>query len=204
MSSLVGDTPNGWTEAPLAEVCDVLAGPSGSMIRTAETDGVSITVVAPKNLHHGRVTDGTDTLVTRDASKRLDRYRLAVGDLVLVRTGDLGKQALIDADNDGWVVGTACFRLRPGPKIDPRYLFHYLGHPAVRDWIERHASMATVPTLTLTTLRTLPVLIAPPAAQGAIGGIMAALDEKAALHREIVQVTEELRDTLLPLLLSNH
>jgi restriction endonuclease S subunit len=46
------------------------------------------------------------------------------------------------------------------------------------------------------------VLIPPPATQEVIGAIMGALDEKMALHREIVAVTEQLRDSLLPLLLA--
>jgi restriction endonuclease S subunit len=113
----------------------------------------------------------------------------------------VGKQALATLDYDGWVAGTAFFRLRPGPTVDSRYLQQYLGHPVVRDWISRHASTAVL-TLTLSSLRILPVLIPPHAAQMAIGNIMSALDDKAAVHREIVDVTEQLRDTMLPLLLT--
>ena len=203
MSSLVGSIREGWNEVPLGDVCDVVAGPSNSMIRPVETEGVPINVVAPKHLQHGSLTGSTAIFVAPDAAKRLERYRLATGDLILVRTGDLGKQAIAHAEHDGWVVGTACFRLRPEPGLDPRYLLHYLGHSAVRGWIARHASTATVPTLTLSTLRTLPVLIPPAETQTTIGDVLSALDHKAALHREIVEVTEELRDTLLPLLLTN-
>jgi restriction endonuclease S subunit len=60
-----------------------------------------------------------------------------------------------------------------------------------------------VPTLTLSTLRTLPVLVPPRAVQATIGDIMSALEDKVALHREIVEVTEQLRDSLLPLLLTD-
>ncbi len=124
--------------------------------------------------------------------------------VTFLRTGDLSKQALAGPEHDGWVVGTGCFRLHPGPEVDSRYLLHYLRHPRVRDWIARHASTATVPTLTLSTLRTLPVVVPPPTAQAAIGAIMGTLDEKLALHREIVAVTEQLQDCLLPLLLAKY
>ncbi|MGH3517546.1 MAG: restriction endonuclease subunit S [Micromonosporaceae bacterium] len=202
MSSLIGPAPEDWQEMPLADVCEVVAGPSNSMIRRVDVGGVPIDVVAPKHLQHGQV-QGSDTIrVTTDASARLDRYRLVSGDLICVRTGDLAKHALAGPEHDGWVAGTACFRVRPGPAVDPRYLLHYLGHPAVRDWITRHASAATVPSLTLSMLRTLPVLIPPRTQQVAIGAIMGALDDKMALHREIVAVTEQLRDSLMPLLLA--
>jgi type I restriction enzyme S subunit len=203
VSSLIGPVPDGWQEMPLADVCQVVAGPSNSMIRPVDTDGVPVEVVAPKHLLYGRIAGGGTVLLTAEASTRLDRYRLVPGDLICVRTGDLGKQALAGPEHQGWVTGTACFRLRPEPTVDSRYLLHYLRHPAVRDWIARHASTATVPTLTLSTLRTLPVLVPPPAVQATIGDIMSVLDDKVALHREIVEVTEQLRDSLLPLLLAN-
>ncbi|MBB5111957.1 hypothetical protein FHU28_001796 [Micromonospora echinospora] len=203
MSSLIGPMPDGWQEIPLAELCQVVAGPSNSMIRSVDTDGVPIEVVAPKHLLHGRIAGGSTVLVTPEASARLNRYRLVPGDLICVRTGDLGKQALAGPEHEGWVAGTACFRLHPDPTVDSRYLLNYLRHPAVRDWIARHASTATVPTLTLSTLRTLPVLVPPPAVQATIGDIMSALEDKVALHREIVEVTQQLRDSLLPLLLTD-
>ncbi|GIJ29000.1 hypothetical protein Vqi01_41620 [Micromonospora qiuiae] len=203
MNTLIGPLPDGWQEVPLESVCSVMAGPSSSMIRPVETGGVPIDVVAPKHLQYGRIAGSSTISVTADAAARLDRYRLVAGDLISVRTGDLGKQALATLDQVGWITGTACFRLRPIPTVDPRYLQYYLGHPAVRDWISRHASTATVPTLTVSTLRTLPVLIPPLATQVTIGDIMVALDDKAAIHREIVDVTEQLRDALLPLLLTN-
>lgn len=201
MNALTGPTPDIWHEVPLATVCDIVAGPSSSMIQPVQTGGVPVNVVAPKHLQDRRIVNSSTTLVKANASPRLDRYRLAPGDLVSVRTGDLGKQALADQEHEGWVVGTACFRLRPEPTVNSRYLLHYLGHPAVRDWLARHASNSTVPTLTLSTLRALPVLVPPPATQAAFGDIMGVLDDKIAIHREIVEATEQLRDSLLPLLL---
>ena len=65
------------------------------------------------------------------------------------------------------------------------------------------APNSTVPTLTVSTLGTLPVLVPPPATQAAIGDVMGALDDKVAVHRAIVHATEELRAPLLPLLLAN-
>jgi type I restriction enzyme, S subunit len=201
VSPLIGPLPDDWQEVPLADVCETVAGPSNSMLRPVKTGGVPIDVVAPKHLQHGRIAGSGRVMVTVEASARLERYRLVAGDLICVRTGDLGKQALAGPAHDGWVIGTACFRLRPVTTIDPRYLLHYLGHPAIRDWIARHASTATVPNLTLSTLRTLPVVVPPRVTQATIGDIMSALDDKVALHREIVENTEELRDSLLPLLL---
>ena len=55
MSVLIGPLPDGWQEVPLGDVCQVVAGPSSSMIRPVETGGVPIEVAAPKHLQHGRI-----------------------------------------------------------------------------------------------------------------------------------------------------
>jgi type I restriction enzyme S subunit len=64
-------------------------------------------------------------------------------------------------------------------------------------------STATVPTLTLSTLRRCRYWSRRAPRRRPSATSKGALDDKVALHREIVQVTEELRDSLLPLLLTN-
>jgi type I restriction enzyme, S subunit len=202
VESLVGSVPDGWLEVPLAKICDVVAGPSTSAFKAGKTNLRSVQVVTPKDLKHGRVMQGIETMIDSAAADRLARYRLSADDIVSVRTGDLGRHAIVEDDGEGWVVGTGCFRLRPQAAVDSRYLLYYLGHPAVRDWILRRASTATVPSLTTSALRTLPVVVPPHGMQTRVGKIMSAIDEKIAIHERIVHATQQLREVVLPLLLT--
>jgi type I restriction enzyme, S subunit len=204
MKSLIGSVPDDWQEVQLGKICEVVTGPSSIAFKAGKTKQLPIEVVTPKDLKHGRIASSTTRMIASVAVDRLDRYQLSTGDIVSVRTGDLGRQGLVEREHEGWTVGTACFRLRPHPPVISGYLLHYLGHPAVRDWILRRASTATVPSLTTSVMLSLPVVVPPPATQTRISELMSALDEKLVIHEQIVRTTEELRDTLLPLLLTQN
>lgn len=202
METLTGPVPDHWQELPLAEVCEVVAGPSTTAFKAGKADQVPIEIVTPKDIKNGRIASSTTTMVGSDVIGRLARYRLSAGDIVSVRTGDLGRQALVEEEHEGWAVGTGCLRLRPHAPVTARYLVYYLGHPAVQDWIMRRASTATVPSLTTTTMLSLPVVVPPTATQTSISELMSDLDAKLAIHEQIVRTTQQLRATLLPLLLT--
>lgn len=160
-----------------------------------------VPVVKPRNVGDGRLTgepDGT----TEEVAAALSPYRLAAGDVVFVRTGNLGRHALAASEHEKWLFGTGLIRMRPRG-VDPRYLNHYLSHPLVQDWFRRNATgMSAIPSISGRTLRTLPVALPPVETQVMIGEVLGALDEKIALYEQVGKVTAELRDVLLLRLLS--
>jgi restriction endonuclease S subunit len=202
METLIGEVPDEWKQIPLGEVCDVLAGPSGAAYRGAVGLFPGVHMVTPKDIKDGRiVTDGVMS-VEPAAAEKLSRYRLAPGDVLCERTGELGRHALVNKQHADWLFGTACLRLRPHQSISGRYLNHYLSHPAVRDWISRNAVGSAIPSLNTRTLSALPLVVPPRTAQAAIGDILGVLDEKIAIHDQISRTSAALRDSLLPLLVT--
>lgn len=140
--------------------------------------------------------------VGEKTATNLFRYRLVGGDIVCVRTGGLGRHALVTSEQEGWLFGTGIIRVRPGDRIDPHYLNHYLRHPMVQDWFRRNAAGSAIPSISGRVLGTLPIALPPMETQMAIGDILRALDEKIAVYDQISRTTAELRDTLLPRLFS--
>lgn len=65
-----------------------------------------------------------------------------------------------------------------------------------------HSSGTAIPSINTKTLGSLPVALPSLTIQRAIGRTLDALNQKIAAHELICQATAELRDTLLPLLLS--
>ena len=196
VNALIGSTPELWQERPLGEFCELTAGTS-----IAEDSLGTIPVVKPKNLVAGRVSGPTDCTTSDEAARRV-RYRIRGGDLLTARTGSTGRVSLATAEQDGWLFGTGIIRIRPDDRVDPSYLSLYLSHPAVRDWFTTHSSGTAIPSINTKTLGSLPVTLPALTIQQAIGQTLDALNQKIAAHELICQVTAELRDTLLPLLLS--
>jgi restriction endonuclease S subunit len=203
--SLIGVVPDDWRQARLGDVCDdILTGPSGKRVRTEPRTPGSIPVVTPQSLRNNRIAEESHSAISSAQAISLSRYQVRPMDVVVVRTGALGRQGLVSNDQDGWLLGTGCLRLRTGPALDPRYLVYYLGHPSVRDWIIRNGVGSTIPTLTSKTLGSMMVVLPPRPTQVAIAETLSAFDEKITVHEQIAATTAALRDAIAPLLFAGN
>ncbi|MFB9474540.1 N-6 DNA methylase [Nonomuraea salmonea] len=192
----VQELPPGWQEVRLADISELTAGPSAR----ASDDG-SVGVVRPRNLVGGRITGSFDRIDEGTAGK-LETHRLAEGDILCTRTGVVGRHALVTSAHKGWMCGTGLIRIRPRQGIDPKYLSDYLNSPSVLDWLTRHSAGSVLPSINTRVLGTLPVVLPPAEAQGEIGRVLQALDDKITTHEQIARATAALRDSLYPLLTS--
>jgi len=114
------------------------------------------------------------------------------GDIVYSRRGDVERRALIRDPEAGWLCGTGSLRVRFGSHgVSPTYASYYLGHPAVRAWIVRHAVGATMANLNTGILSALPFVIPPLHEQRAIASILGALDDKIDLNRRMNATLDE-------------
>ncbi|MER5976731.1 restriction endonuclease subunit S [Streptomyces sp. NPDC001857] len=163
-------------------------------------DGVPL--VLPRNLVQQRITRperGMDPARARS----LERYRLDEGDLLLTRTGTVGRCALVTGEQHQWLY-TQLVRLRLAtPDLSlAAYLTGYLSAGAAQQWMQRRSAGATVPSISLRDLSDLPVLLPPPTERQAIGETLAALDEKVRAHTEIARTASEYRALLADLLMT--
>jgi restriction endonuclease S subunit len=189
-------TRAGWEEVRLAEICALVPGaPTHD-----EPDG-PVPVLKPRNLIGGRLAGPTDRISAEEAVQR-HRYQVRADDILCARTGSIGKVGLAAIEQEGWIFGTGLICMRPSEQVDPEYLSFYFTHPAVADWIVRHARGTAIPSIGSRVLGTLPVSLPPLSTQQAIGHAVKALNDKIEAHRQICDTTAELRDALLPLLFS--
>lgn len=199
MDSLIGVVPDLWTEHRLDSVCEILSGTHVDLVNLGSAE---VPVVTPNELSNNRIADDCAMGASREAADRLSRYSLERGDIVCSRRGDLGRRGLAGANQRGWLIGSACIRLRAREMISASYLVYYLGHSAVRRWIAGNTGGAVLPSLSAVMLGSLPVVAPPVAVQASIADTLGALDDKIVVHEQISRTTAALRDALLPQLLS--
>ena len=199
---LFGLLPPGWECSTLGAACErgggnIQTGPFGSQLHASDYRPVGIPSIMPQNLGDNRViVDGIARIGDRDAS-RLQRYLVRKGDIVYSRRGDVEKRALIGPREDGWLCGTGCLRVRLGENgVDPRYVSYYLGHPAVREWIVRHAHGATMPNLNTAILSACPFVVPPIPEQRTIAHVLGTLDDKIELNRRMNATLEAMARAL--------
>lgn len=181
----------------------LIAGPSGSLVRAGDYVDAGVPVVMPKDLTGSGFSVTDIRHITDQHAARLRRFRLNLGDVVLARRGELGRCAVVREEQRGWVCGTGCFVLRPPAQLNADYFAAYLRSPEAREWLETHSTGSmTMKTISLTVLGELPVALPDLGTQQAIANAMNRLDEHEELLRDQLAFTRETRDNALKSILS--
>jgi type I restriction enzyme S subunit len=197
-----GDIPDHWEFTTLGEICrrgggNIQTGPFGSQLHASDYMPVGVPSVMPTNIGENRIVEDGIVRVTEDDANRLAQHRLKVGDIVYSRRGDVEKRALIREGEAGWLCGTGCLKVRLGSGVvDPLFASLFLGHPAIREWIVRHAVGATMPNLNTSIMAAVPFALPPLAEQKAIAQILGTLDDKIELNRRMNATLEAMARAL--------
>ncbi|MFJ9035015.1 restriction endonuclease subunit S [Streptomyces sp. NPDC102406] len=194
--------PRDWRRAPLGDLCEVQAG--GPSVRRNDHVERGVPLVRPADLRHQRISAGSAMVhIGPDQARDMRKYRIATHDILVSRTGTVGRVALVTADESGWLYNTHLLRVRAHDPADAPYLCAFLSSRRVAEWLVRRAAGTTgMRSITLRTLLELPVALPPLDRQREIGAALKAVDEKIRAHAEIVRATAELRETLSDLLMT--
>jgi type I restriction enzyme S subunit len=199
--------PQGWERKTLELVClpgnGIQTGPFGSQLHQADYSEEGVPVVMPKDIVDFRVSTASIARIPEGMAEGLGRHRMALGDTVYGRRGDIGRRAFIGKRQEGWLCGTGSLRIRPDPQaIDPLFLFDQLGTPAVVGDITNRAKGSTMLNLSASALKPVPILVPSRPLQNLYV-------EQVGKVREMVEVLDEqsqklraARDLMLPRLMS--
>ncbi|MFD3732901.1 restriction endonuclease subunit S [Streptomyces sp. NPDC058632] len=185
-------------EIPLGSLCEVKAGPSGSLLDSLHDGPDGVPVISPPDLTDDHTVD-TRRLrrVPWDETKRLSRFSLREGDILIVRQGALGRLALVEAEHATWLYGSSCLRIRPQrERVLPEYLVSYLSYPPVQRVMLGQSTPGTVPSLNSAMLNELPVTVPPLGRQHAVVEALADVDTRIRIQRQMADRLEALRPAI--------
>ncbi|WP_206673603.1 restriction endonuclease subunit S [Pseudactinotalea terrae] len=196
-----------WRELTLADLVaeaggDIQTGPFGSQLHAADYVLDGTPSVMPQNIGDNRIDPAGIARVSRSDMERLGRYWLMAGDIVYSRRGDVERRALVRPENDGWLCGTGCLRVRIANHHvhDPAYVSYALGDPDTRAWITRHAVGATMLNLNTSILGAVPLRVPAIGEQRAIAEVLGALDDKIAANDRLNSTSHDLLEAEFRLL----
>lgn len=182
----------------LGELSEVTAGPSGSLLDNLHDGPDGVPVISPADLteHHTVDVRRVRRVPSADA-KKLARFALQEGDLLVVRQGALGRLALISAEHATWFYSSSCLRIRPRLELAlPPYLASYLSYPPVRQRLLGQALPGTVPSLNSAMLGELLVVVPPIEQQQDIIDTLADIDAQIELQRAMADRLEAVRPAI--------
>jgi type I restriction enzyme S subunit len=195
---------SGWSVTTLGELCDqgggdIQTGPFGSQLHASDYVSSGVPSVMPINIGDNFIDPADIARISLTDAERLARYLLRSGDIVYSRRGDVEKRALVRPENEGWLCGTGCLRVRlgDGSAANSAFVSYALGTSESREWIVKHAVGATMPNLNTSILRALPIAVPPTDEQKAIGEVLGALDDKIAVNARVHGASAELKAALV-------
>lgn len=115
-----------------------------------------------KNIQRGQASKGSSWL-SQDAAASLDaRWKLRTGDVLLSKSGTIGKAGVVRNGALGAVAAGGLFVLRSDPdRLDPHFLSAYLDSSECRAWLDDKARGATIRHISRRVLDEMPVPVPP-------------------------------------------
>ena len=133
--------------------------------------------------------------------QRLQSYVLQEGDIVIGRRGEIGRCAVVDLEQAGWICGTGCFFIRPLPTINSHFIANLIRSSSYREQLERASTGATMLNLSNKALGEL--LVAVPSLQnqknllGQLDVLSSETLRLESIYQQKLTALEELKKSLL-------
>lgn len=192
-----------WASKTLGEICRegggrIQTGPFGSQLHESDYSVDGIPVVMPTDIVNGRISTFRIARVSESHVDRLKRHQLSPGDIVYGRRGDIGRQALVNEGNSGWLCGTGCLKISLGNgPLSHAFLHRYLSTSSVVGWIEGQAVGATMPNLNTGILERVPVCYPEEKTiQEKIAAILSAYDDLIANNQRRIALLESMAEEI--------
>jgi type I restriction enzyme S subunit len=171
--------PRGWVATTLGNYAiDVFTGPFGSMLHQSDYVRGGVPLINPSHMKNDRIEYDPKVSVPISLAHRMSSYALAAGDIVMARRGEVGRAALVEPGQSGWLCGTGSFFLRFAREVDRNFLLLLLRTSSLRSYLAGRSVGTTMVNLNHGILRSAPLQIPPLAEQHRI---VAKVDELMAL-----------------------
>lgn len=110
-----------------------------------------------KDIQGGTISTGSSWLMPAAASNLDPKKKVRGGDVLLSKSGSIGKAGIVRNGAIGGVASSGLFILRTQPGIDANYLVAYLQSEDARTWLDERARGSAARHLSAKTLESLPI-----------------------------------------------
>lgn len=184
------EVPEGWAWARLASLIELfITGPFGSALHKSDYVVDGIPLINPKNIIDGKIIPITKMQVSPETVERLSSFKVAPNDIVIARRGNMGRCAVVQPDQEGWLCGTGSFVLRLPAVLCSDYFAACLRSPYSVELMSGNSIGNTMLNLNQTILKRILIPVPPCTEQNRI---INAIFDADTLLAEIADQSESL------------
>ncbi|MCA1688561.1 MAG: restriction endonuclease subunit S [Actinobacteria bacterium] len=178
--------PEDWEVKRLGEEATFRTGPFGSALHKSDYTTGGIPVINPMHIVDGQLAP-TETMTIRESSaKQLSDFRLRAADIIVGRRGDMGRCAVVQEQQAGWLCGTGSLIIRCTRNVSPDFLQRVLSSPAAISAIEDSSVGSTMINLNQGVLGRLLIQLPSFSEQRAIAAALSDVDALIAALDKLI------------------
>ena len=205
------EIPDDWRVTPVAEVQAgtknaTAAGPFGSKLTRRHYVEAGVPVIRGSNMGSGSTwfRDRDFVFVSPEYANTLESSWARPGDVLITQRGTLGQVALIPRPSryERYILSQSQMKLSCRPGMPALYVFFALRQQEMAEYIIANAATSGVPHINLSFLRTLKLVVPPQPILDRFDQAVSPIAKQIRFNIEESENLAELRDALLPKLLS--
>ncbi len=208
VDSELGEIPEGWGVRTVEDLSlKVGMGPFGSNIKVSTFVEYGVPVISGQHLKGTMLEDNSYKFVTVEHADRLASSNVGRGDVVFTHAGNIGQVAYIPDHSryERYVLSQRQFYMRCDlTKISPLLITYYFRSPEGQHKLLANASQVGVPSIArpVSYLKSIDLVTPPKALSDKFDELIRMLQHRISVSLLEINTLAELRDSLLPKLLS--
>ncbi|WP_280552854.1 restriction endonuclease subunit S [Halomonas sp. 25-S5] len=151
-----------WAWARFQDIAnEISTGPFGSMIHKHDYVDDGVPLINPSHMVSGEIQEDRSVSIPGPKAEELSSYKLAAGDMVMARRGEVGRCAIVTDREAGWLCGTGSFVLRFHDSLSRRFILMMFATDRVRGYLTGNSIGTTMTNLNHGILNRMPVALPP-------------------------------------------
>jgi type I restriction enzyme S subunit len=143
--------PKGWEIKDLKDIAKIQIGPFGTQLHKEDYIENGIPLINPTHIVKGNIVPKSNLTISDEKHASLPEYHLRIGDIIMGRRGEMGRCAIVNEKEGGWMCGTGSLFIRPNKSgVFSEYLNKLLSSQSIKNHLESESQGATMANLNKT------------------------------------------------------
>jgi type I restriction enzyme S subunit len=146
-----------WAEVAVGDLdVTIQTGPFGTALHRHDYAAGGVPLVNPMHIRDGQIRPDREYAVSRKKAQELSCYRLLEGDVVLGRRGEMGRAAVVEGSQAGYLCGTGSLFIRPNREhLSPQFISIFFRSPEIVSELQETSVGSTMTNLNQGIIRAL-------------------------------------------------